>query len=69
MSDEGITIISGLLQTQSAGISVKTTLVRNDIAIKNIFDNPTYDNNYQFFIDIEPVKLKRVFKFYFILIY
>jgi hypothetical protein len=69
LSDEGITIISGLLQTHSAGISVKTTLIRNDIAIKNIFDNPSYDNNYQSFIDIEPVKLKQVFKYYFIFIY
>ena len=40
-----------------AGRAVKTTLVRNDVAKQELFDNPNYDFNYQFIIDIEPTKL------------
>ena len=49
-----------MLHTHLAGVSVKTTLVRNDVAIQELFDNPTYDFNYQFITDIEPVKLYQV---------
>ena len=52
--------MSALLHTHLAGRSVKTTLVRKDNAIQELFDNPTYDFNYQFLIDIEPVKLQKV---------
>ena len=39
------------------GRAVKTTLVRNGVAIKELFENPNYDFNYQFIMDIEPTKL------------
>ena len=37
-----------------------TALVRNGTAIQRLFDNPNYDFNYQFAIDIEPTKLYKV---------
>lgn len=55
--DDGIYIISSLLHTHLAGRSVKTSLVRNDEIIKILFDNPNYDFNYQYIIDIEPTKV------------
>ena len=58
---DGITVFSGFLHTHLAGRAIKTTLVRNGTAIKELFDNPTYDFNYQFLTDIEPVKLYKVF--------
>jgi hypothetical protein len=59
--DEGIFAVGALLHTHLAGRAIKTTLVRNGAAIKELFDNPTYDFNYQFLTDIEPVKLYKVF--------
>ena len=58
--DEGIYALSALLHTHLAGRAIKTTLIRNDIAIKELFYNPTYDFNNQFMTDIEPVKLYKV---------
>ena len=53
----GIYAVSALLHTHLAGRSVKTTLVRDGLIIHELFDNPNYDFNYQFLMDIEPVKL------------
>ena len=58
--EDGIYAVSSLLHTHMAGRSVKTTLVRNGTSIQELFNNPTYDFNYQFLIDIEPVKLLKV---------
>jgi hypothetical protein len=60
LPDNGINAFSGFLHTHLAGRSVKTTLVRNGVAIQELFDNPTYDFNYQFIMDIEPVKILKV---------
>ena len=60
--DEGIYAVGALLHTHLAGRAIKTTLIRNGIAINELFDNPTYDFNYQFLNDIEPVKLLKVFR-------
>ncbi len=60
--DDGINVISGFLHTHYAGRSVKTSLVRNNIEIKDLFQNEKYDFNYQFIIDIEPTKLFKVIK-------
>ena len=57
--DDGITVFSGFLHTHLAGRSVKTTLVQNGIATRELFENPNYDFNYQYHIDIEPIKLNR----------
>jgi hypothetical protein len=48
------------LHTHKAGRSVKTTLIKNNIAVRELFENKKYDFNYQFMIDIEPVKLQKV---------
>ena len=66
LTDAGITIISGLQRTHSTGVSVKTELVRDDVIVNNIFDNPSHDSRYQSFIDIEPVKVQKVPNFYLI---
>ena len=57
--DDGITVLSGFLHTHLAGRSVKTTLVQNNIATRELFNNPNYDFNYQFTIEIEPIILRK----------
>ena len=52
--------MTGLLHTHLAGISVKTTLVRDGKEIRNIFNDPTYNFEYQNGIDIEPLKIMKV---------
>jgi len=61
--DDGIYVIGGLLHTHLAGRSVKTSLVRNSTIIQELLDNPTYDFNYQFLTDIQPVKVMKVIFF------
>jgi hypothetical protein len=56
---DGITVLSGFLHTHLAGRAVKTTLVQNGVATRELFSNPNYDFNYQFVIDIEPIKLRK----------
>ena len=42
------------------GRSIETKLVRNGKVIGKLFDNPSYDFNYQFVMDIKPTKLFKV---------
>ena len=58
--DDGVTVIGGLLHTHLAGRAIKTSLVRNGTVIRDLLANPTYDFNYQFIMDIEPVKIYKV---------
>jgi len=60
ISNDGIYAVSSLLHTHLTGRSVKITLVRNGVEIQELFANPTYDFNYQFLMDIEPVKILKV---------
>jgi hypothetical protein len=46
------------------GRAVKTKLIRNNQIIKNIYDNPKYDFNYQFNIEVEPFKIYKVIIIY-----
>jgi dopamine beta-monooxygenase len=57
--DEGITVLTGVLHTHLVGKSVRTYVVRDGQIVKNLVDNPNYDFNYQFAIDIEPYKLQK----------
>ena len=57
---DGITVFGGVLHTHLAGRAVRTSLARNGTIIKDLLVNPTYDFNYQFIMDIEPVKLYKV---------
>jgi hypothetical protein len=56
---QGITVFSGFMHTHLAGRSVRTRLVRNNHVVKYLFNNPKYDFNYQFNIEIEPIKLQK----------
>lgn len=58
--DDGIYAISAMLHTHLVGTAVRTNLVRDGKVIKHLFDNPNYDFNYQFLLDIEPTKIKKV---------
>jgi hypothetical protein len=53
--NDGIYAISGFLHTHLAGRAVKTTLVRDGVIIRELFDNPSYDFNYQFLMDTEAI--------------
>lgn len=57
--EDGITVVTGFLHTHLSGRSVKTLLVRNDEIIDSLIENPNYDFNYQYSIDIEPTKLHK----------
>ena len=52
LPENGIVAVSSLLHTHLAGRSVKTSLVRKDKVIGHIFDNPKYDFNFQYKVDI-----------------
>lgn len=58
--DDGIYIVSSLLHTHLVGTSVRTAHVRNDKIISYLFDNPNYDFNYQYLLDIKPTKIMKV---------
>ena len=53
---EGVYIIAGFLHTHLLGKKVTTSLVRDGVQIKKLFDNPNYNFDYQFIMDIEPTK-------------
>ena len=54
---DGITLIASILHAHLLATSITTSLVRNGIEIKKLFDNPNYNFNYQMIMDIEPTKV------------